>query len=210
MIEKKLIKEFNNKFELIAGNEYFRGDEIAMKKCFRQIVFDCIDNINNIEDTYQKFEEQRERKIQEKKKEKEKKIQKIKEEKERKIQERKEEKERKIREEREEQARKMKEKKEKKNKKETCDGSTFLEWFNDNYEKGDENDIIKLKDLYEIFKSSDNYKNLTKELKRKYNKKKMTKDISESVLLKKYYRNDQKQINGFSYTERLHNYKKKI
>jgi hypothetical protein len=68
MIEKILIKEFNNKFELIAGNEYFSGNEIAMKRCFRQFVFDCIDNVNNIEDTYKKFEEQRQKKIQEKKK----------------------------------------------------------------------------------------------------------------------------------------------
>jgi len=31
-LEKKLIQEFNKKFELIAGAEYFKGDETNMKK----------------------------------------------------------------------------------------------------------------------------------------------------------------------------------
>ena len=91
-----------------------------------------------------------------------------------------------------------------------CESDDFLVWFNENYEKGTEEDIVKLKDLCDDFKKSEIYNNFSKESKRKYNKKKMTKDISESVLLKKCYRNDQKKINNITYNERLHFYKKKI
>jgi len=91
-----------------------------------------------------------------------------------------------------------------------CDSDEFLVWFNENYEKGEETDIIKLKDLYDNFKSSETYNNLSKEMKRKYNKKKMIDNISSNIVLKKYYKNDMKKINGNTYTERIHNYKKKM
>lgn len=91
-----------------------------------------------------------------------------------------------------------------------CDSDDFLVWFNEHYEKGNDDNIIKLKDLYDDFKNSENYNNLTKEVKRKYNKKKMIDNISTNIVLKKYYRNDMKKINRNTYTERIHNYKKKI
>lgn len=75
-----------------------------------------------------------------------------------------------------------------------CDSDEFLVWFNENYEKGEETDIIKLKDLYDNFKSSETYNNLSKEMKRKYNKKKMIDNISSNIVLKKYYKNDMKKI----------------
>jgi hypothetical protein len=37
-LENQIIKEFNNKFKLIAGNEYFQGNEKEMKKLFLQII----------------------------------------------------------------------------------------------------------------------------------------------------------------------------
>jgi phage/plasmid-associated DNA primase len=91
-----------------------------------------------------------------------------------------------------------------------CESDDFLVWFNDNYEKGTEDDIVKLKDLCDNFKKSETYNNFSKESKRKYNKKMMTKNISDSVLLKKCYRNDEKRINNITYGERLHNYKIKL
>ena len=196
VIEKRLKIEFNNKFELIAGNEYFKGDEIKLKKSFRKIVFDYIDNATDIEDTYEKFEAQREKKKFEKKKAKEQKIKKKEQEKELKVQEEKQEKE------------KIKQRNEERNKKNICNDDIFFEWFNKYYEKGNDSDIIKLKDFYEDFTEIEEYYNLSKESKRKLNKKKIIEYISTNIVLKKYYRNNEKKINGIKYRERLHNYKR--
>jgi hypothetical protein len=45
LLEDKIKKKFNEKFNLIAGNEYFQGNEDEMKKEFRKI----IDDFNNNE-----------------------------------------------------------------------------------------------------------------------------------------------------------------
>lgn len=65
----------------------------------------------------------------------------------------------------------------------------ILTWINDNYEKTDsKKDIIKLKDVYDRFKCSEYYHNLTKMQKRTYNKNYFVKEISENIFFKKYYR----------------------
>ena len=46
VLEKNIINEFNKLFKLIAGNEYFEGDEIVMKKTFLKI-FEDYENKNN-------------------------------------------------------------------------------------------------------------------------------------------------------------------
>ena len=46
VLEKNIIDEFNKLFKLIAGNEYFEGDEILMKKTFLKI-FEDYENSNN-------------------------------------------------------------------------------------------------------------------------------------------------------------------
>jgi len=48
VIKSIVKKEFNKKFELIAGAHYFKGDEIEIKKSFRDIVFNYIDELNDL------------------------------------------------------------------------------------------------------------------------------------------------------------------
>ena len=47
-IEKNIKNTFNKKFKLIAGHEYFEGDEKIMKDCFIQIINNYINSNNNI------------------------------------------------------------------------------------------------------------------------------------------------------------------
>ena len=46
LLENKIKLEFNKKFKLIAGNEYFEGNEYNMFKLFNKII---IENINDDE-----------------------------------------------------------------------------------------------------------------------------------------------------------------
>jgi len=45
VVERKIKEVFNKKFKLISGNEYYEGNENAMKKEFLLIVMSFIDNI---------------------------------------------------------------------------------------------------------------------------------------------------------------------
>jgi uncharacterized C2H2 Zn-finger protein len=47
-VEKNIKNIFNKKFKLIAGHEYFEGDEKIMKDCFIQIMNNHISSDNNI------------------------------------------------------------------------------------------------------------------------------------------------------------------
>ena len=60
------------------------------------------------------------------------------------------------------------------------------EWINDIFEKTENNkDIIKLKDIFKVFKDSEFYSNLSKADKRKYNYKYFTEQMTTNLFLKK-------------------------
>lgn len=64
----------------------------------------------------------------------------------------------------------------------------ILAWINDNYEKtNSKKDIIKLKDVYDKFKISDYYHNLTKMQKRTYNKSYFVGEIAENIFFRGSY-----------------------
>jgi phage/plasmid-associated DNA primase len=69
------------------------------------------------------------------------------------------------------------------------DSNDFVNWFYEQYEKTDDDDEhVKIKDVYSLYKQSDLYTNLSKKEKRKCNKKNMIKDIQENPTLRPYYR----------------------
>jgi len=81
----------------------------------------------------------------------------------------------------------------------------------DNYEKSDNpKDVVKMKDMYNTFKGSDFYDNLTRADKRssKYSEKGFISQITENVFLKKYYF-DRKQIDKKEYRSILCGFKEK-
>ena len=62
-------------------------------------------------------------------------------------------------------------------------------WFEEIYEKKDDNTIIlKLDDVYEDFKDSSIYNEYSKKERRDYNKKNFIEKLSKNVFLKKYYK----------------------
>ena len=70
----------------------------------------------------------------------------------------------------------------------------FLNWFNDAFDKtGNQKDYIKMIDLYEKFRSSDYYENLSKKDKRSMNKKKLIDIVKKNPHLKGFYR-DRKEF----------------
>ena len=67
----------------------------------------------------------------------------------------------------------------------------LLSWFNDNYEKTDNiKDIIKLKDVYNNYKTSNYFNNLNKLEKRNDNYKNFTEKMETNKFLKKYVINN--------------------
>lgn len=69
------------------------------------------------------------------------------------------------------------------------DSDMFISWFNTLYQNtGNKTDIVKLSELYIIFKQSELYENMTKADRRKFSFKKMTDDLEKSPLLRKFYR----------------------
>jgi phage/plasmid-associated DNA primase len=65
----------------------------------------------------------------------------------------------------------------------------FVNWFYTEYElTTSETDIIKLKDVYSLYRMSDLYQNLNKKDKRKNNYSKMTRDIEANPNIKPFYR----------------------
>jgi phage/plasmid-associated DNA primase len=88
-----------------------------------------------------------------------------------------------------------------------CDN--FFNWFNEVYDKTDNNhDVVKMCDLYDIFRSSDLYLNLSKKEKRSMNKKKLTEEVSNDPNLKTHFR-DRIKIKGNNYYSVLIGYKLK-
>lgn len=85
----------------------------------------------------------------------------------------------------------------------SCD---ILSWFKDNYEQtNNKKDFVKLKDVYENYKSSDFYFNLTKTKKQEQNYKYFINFFSTNVIFCKFYVEKLKDKTNF-----LTNYKFKI
>jgi len=83
-------------------------------------------------------------------------------------------------------------------------------WMMENYETADHAEFVKLKDIFELYKASDLYSNLTKLEKRNLNKKAFSDLISNHIVLKKHFRNDKVRIGGkIVDCERIHGLKMK-
>jgi phage/plasmid-associated DNA primase len=90
------------------------------------------------------------------------------------------------------------------------DSDELYEWFKDNYEyTNDNNDILKMKDVYDLFRSSEFFQEKNKEEKRALNKKGFIEKVNDSLAFKGLYFNDQKTINKVVYNERIIKYKLK-
>ena len=71
----------------------------------------------------------------------------------------------------------------------------LLNWFNDKYEKTDnQKDVIKLKLIYEAFKSSEYFENLSKADKRQNNYKNFIEKLEKNMFLKKLVKQDRCQV----------------
>ena len=78
-------------------------------------------------------------------------------------------------------------------------------WVMENYETADNTEFVKLKDVFDLYKASDLYSNLTKLEKRNLNKNAFSELISHHIVLKKQFRNDKVKIAGKSVNcERVH------
>lgn len=64
----------------------------------------------------------------------------------------------------------------------------ILQWFKDNYEETEEKNIIKIKDIYELFCGSEYFFNLSKFERRKYNKNYFVNYFETNIFLRKYYK----------------------
>jgi phage/plasmid-associated DNA primase len=69
-------------------------------------------------------------------------------------------------------------------------------WVMENYEATDSTGFVKLKDVFDLYKASDLYSNLTKLEKRNLNKNAFSELISHHIVLKKQFRNDKVKIAG--------------
>jgi len=83
-------------------------------------------------------------------------------------------------------------------------------WINENYETADNTEFVKLKDVFNLYKASDLYSNLTKLEKRNLNKNAFSDLISNHIVLKRQFRNNKVKINGKTVDcERIHGLKLK-
>ena len=83
-------------------------------------------------------------------------------------------------------------------------------WMMENYETADNTEFVKLKDVFDLYKASDLYSNLTKLEKRNLNKNAFSELISNHIVLKKQFRNDMSRVGGKSVNcERIHGLKLK-
>lgn len=84
--------------------------------------------------------------------------------------------------------------------------SDIIGWIEDNYEKTDNiKDVIKLREMWNLFKESEYYNNLSKSDKRKYNEKYFIEQISSNIFLRKYYY-ERKFINNTYYRNIISNH----
>jgi len=92
------------------------------------------------------------------------------------------------------------------------DNDDFLGWITDNYIlTEDENDIIKIKDIFNSYKNGDYYSNMTKKQKRQNNYKNFNEKIKHHLVLRKKYRENTERIDGkLIGCKRLHGIKEKF
>ena len=92
----------------------------------------------------------------------------------------------------------------KRNKEYLANSDEFLSWFEDKYIKTDSSkDIIKLKDVYDEFKSSEYFNNLNKVQKRQNNYKSFVEKMQKNMFLKKFVTEDHTHTNIITnYTEK--------
>ena len=68
-------------------------------------------------------------------------------------------------------------------------------WFNEHYEKTDnKKDVIKLKAIYDEFKSSSYFYNLSKQQKRELNYKTFIEKLENNIFLRKYVTTNKDKI----------------
>lgn len=99
----------------------------------------------------------------------------------------------------------------KRSKEYVMDNDDLYMWFDDNYvfTKND-NDIIKVKDIFKEYKNSSYYTNLTKKVKRKENYKHFNDKLKHHIILKKMYKDDMiKRKKVVLNCSRLHGIKEK-
>jgi len=91
-------------------------------------------------------------------------------------------------------------------KKYVMSSDNFYGWFEENYEKTDEKtDIIKCKELFENYKDSELYSNMTKNIKRNTTYKKFCEQMKLHIILKKSYSDKDTTCNGIKMKgKRLH------
>ena len=66
-------------------------------------------------------------------------------------------------------------------------------WFDDHYERtGNRDDILQIKDIYDDFKNSEIWQNISKRERRELNKKGFTEKISGNIHFRKYYKEREK------------------
>ena len=84
-------------------------------------------------------------------------------------------------------------------------------WMMENYEAtADNSEYVKVKDVFDLYKASDLYSNLTKLEKRNLNKNAFSELISNHIVLKRQFRNDRVRVAGkFVNCERIHGLKLK-
>ena len=65
----------------------------------------------------------------------------------------------------------------------------LLPWFKENYElTNNKKDFIKIGDIFELFKSSETYSNMSKYERKKYNKNYFKDYFENNIMTRKYYR----------------------
>jgi len=83
-------------------------------------------------------------------------------------------------------------------------------WVMENYETADNTEFVKVKDVFDLYKASDLYSNLTKLEKRNLSKKAFSELISNHIVLKRQFRNNPSRVGGKVVDcERIHGIKLK-
>jgi len=86
----------------------------------------------------------------------------------------------------------------------------LMQWILDTYEKTDDfKDIVTVKEIYELFKNSEYYNNLSKNEKRKNNVKSFIERIRDNVFLRKHFY-DRKKIDGIDYRNIICGFKEQV
>lgn len=90
-----------------------------------------------------------------------------------------------------------------------ADSDNLLNWLNDAFEKtNNPKDYVKIIDLYDLFRSSEYYNNMSKKDKRGMNKKKLIEEFKDNPTLKSLFR-DRIKINGVDIRQCIICYKPK-